>query len=353
MKKFPLLYKIDSKGKVRIYKIEIFSNTTYQTSTGLEEGTLITKIYSPKPKGKNTVEQQVQKDAQSKWDRKYERDLYSEDLSKPHPLSFIQPMLARDYTKVPDQVDWSKMYAAQKKLNGVRCIAQCLHGVVRLTSKKGKLYSIPHIEKALFEQVFKFDERPILDGEIYIHGVNLGDITHAIANAEEFPNIEYQIFDLVDEDTTYINRKLLLSKFNLKQPLVQVDHVIVRNENDLFLLHDVFVKQGFEGIMLRELSSNYEKGRRSLGLFKRKTFQDDEFDIVDVTIDKEGGAILVLQTASGIRFKSRPMGTDAFRLRLVRDKNIIIGKQATTKYSEMLKTGKPEFSRVTIIRDYE
>ena len=81
MKQFPPLFKIDSKGKTRVYTIRLLKQgTEYMTSTGIAQGNFVCRIYNPTPKGKNTLEQQVKKDAQSKWNKKYKRDLYSENL---------------------------------------------------------------------------------------------------------------------------------------------------------------------------------------------------------------------------------------------------------------------------------
>ena len=354
MKYFHPLYKIDSKGKTRIFIVNIVDNTTYETSTGILDGNMITKSYQPTAKGKNTVLEQVEKDAQSKWNKKYQRELYSENLSKPHPLAFIQPMLAKDYTKVPHQVKWvHDIYVASKKLNGVRCVAQCQNKSVLLTSRKGKIYSVPHLEVELYQQVFRNNPHLILDGELYIHGVELGDVTHAVANSDKHPELEYHAFDIIDENLEFEFRLEELSKLNLTGLLQYVDCEPVHNQSELYAAHDKFVTQGYEGVMLRDLCSMYEIGKRSLGLFKRKVFEDDEFEIVNVDEDKEGGAILILQTKSGVQFRSRPMGTNEYRKELLQNKNTIIGKQATSRYSTLLATGAPEFNRTVAIRDYE
>lgn len=354
MKQFSKLYKIDSKGKTRVYEIKIINSIEYSTSTGILNGSMVTKNYTPTAKGKNTVTEQVEKDAQSKWNKKYMRELYSQDLTKPHPLAFVQPMLAKDYTKIPHQVRWDiNTYAAQRKLNGVRCVAQCVNNSVLLTSRKGKLYSVPHIEVELFQQVFYKNPALIIDAELYIHYVELGDVTHAVANAEEHLELEFHAFDLVDENNSFEIRHKQLEDLNLDNSLTCVDYELIENESDLYIAHDKFVTQGYEGVMLRDINSYYEKGKRSLSLFKRKVFQDDEFEIIGVDIDSEGGAILILQTKNKISFRSRPMGTNEYRKQLVADAKFIVGKSATAKYSTLLATGVPEFNRTIAIRDYE
>lgn len=356
-KTLPILYKIDAKGKTREYIIQ-YDESEYLTTAGIVGGNFIPTYHTVTAKGKNTLAEQVEKEAKAKWHKKYERELYKEDLSKPHPLAFIQPMLARDYTKVSHQIDWEKgEYVAQRKLNGVRCIAQYNDGEITLTSRKGKQYSVPNIDDELFEQIFQYNKNIILDGELYIHGVELGDVTHAIAHADNHLELEFHIFDIVNENIDFIARHEQIANFNLIQPLVCVGYEDIINEEEMIIKHDKFVKQGYEGVMIRDLYSLYESGKRSLGLFKRKVFQDDEFKIINVKQDKDGGAILVLKTIADIVFDSRPMGTNQHRLDLYQDRDTLIGKMATVKYSTLLATGIPEFNRTTridsIIRDYE
>ena len=356
MKTLSTLYKIDSKGKQREFNVE-FNDTSFTTYTGLTGGKLTSRTTNPTPKGKKTLAEQVESEANSKWRKKYERELYSEDLSKPHPLGFIQPMHALDYTKVPHRADWNaNIYMAQPKLNGVRCVVQMVNGEVQLTSRKGTRYHVTHIE-GFFNSLYSYSIVPnsrIFDGELYLHGVELGDVTHAVSNND--PHLLFKLFDHVDENKTFSDRYLDITGYRSLLADTHIEVVkatIVRHEQDLIDIHRTYVQDGYEGAMLRDINATYTMGNRTPGMFKYKHFQDDEFDIVGYEEDKDGGAILHLITPGGIVFKSRPMGTDAHRKQMLIDGPTLIGKQATTKYSELLKTGVPEFNRVTAIRDYE
>ena len=191
------------------------------------------------------------------------------------------------------------------------------------------------------------------DGELYIHGGELGDITHAVAHGDT--RLEYRIFDMVCEHTCG-NRLTLLESIqpNEGSKVSIVPSTPVNNIEDVKKLHAIHEKDGYEGIMIRDSGQPYMLGpSKTDALFKYKTFQDNEFEIVDVEQDKEGGAILVLTTDKGIHFNSRPMGTDEFRQQLWKDRLNIIGLQATSKYSTLLTSGVPEFNRTIAIRNYE
>ena len=355
------LFKKDSKGKTRIYETRLFPDH-FSTLSGLLGGNLTECEHWPTPKGGRTLAEQIISEAQSRWDKKFQRELYHVDptFKTPHPHQFEQPMLAHDYTKVPHRVDWSHSWSVQPKLNGVRCIAEHRSdGAVILTSRKGKRYDVPYIAN----QLAALPRGTMLDGELYIHGVELGDVTHAVANAGEHPHLQYHVFDMlsiagidVKQDPFVIRSQRVKDLFEDKLKgalsLKRVPTVAVLDEHDLFIDHSSYTAKGYEGAMLRDNDAPYEN-KRSLGLFKYKTFQDDEFVIKDVNPDKDGGAILTLSTDTGQLFQSRPMGTDEYRARLLADRTSVIGKMATVKYSTLLKTGVPEFNRVIGVRDYE
>jgi len=356
MPTLPTLYKIDSKGKTREYIVQ-YDESEYLTTAGIAGGSFIPTYHTVTAKGKNTLAEQVEKEAKAKWKHKFERGLYSEDLSKPHPLAFTEPMHALDYTKVPHRADWENCtYMTQPKLNGVRCIVQMVNGEVQLTSRKGTRYHVTHIE-GFFNALYAYSIVPnsrIFDGELYLHGVELGDVTHAVSNND--PHLLFKLFDHVDENKTFSDRYLDITGYRSLLADTHIEVVkatIVRHEQDLIDIHRTYVKDGYEGAMLRDINATYTIGNRTPGMFKYKHFQDSEFKIVGYAPDKNGGAILRLVTPQGVEFDSRPMGTDANRKRMLIDGPKLIGKMATVKYSELLKTSVPEFNRVVTIRNYE
>lgn len=344
----PRLYKKDSKGNTRIYIIKMFDES-FETYTGIVGKKLILRTHFPTPKRNYTLKEQVLSEAQSKWNKKYRRELYHTDktFSTQHPYAYTQPMLAHDYSKVPHRVDWTKDWVSQPKLNGVRAIYK--GGV--FTSRKGKVYKIPHLSEALSLVTPTLK----LDGELYIHDVELGDVTHAVANQDA--RLKYHIFDIASDTSVSFERRNkalqdLYKDGTLNHPSIQLVpiHQILEPSN-LATNHDTYCTMGYEGAMLRDMDSPYEQGKRSLGLFKFKTFQDSEFLITNVKEDSDGSAVLVLITANGKKFNSRPTGTDAYRKKLLT--NPPIGKYATVKYSELLASGIPEFNRTISVRDYE
>jgi len=369
------LYKKTANGSIQQWEIHVLKDT-YTTRSGKHGGVLTPRITTCKGKNlgranETTAYEQAQKEALAKWTKKKEREQYSEDINNLDTFSFFQPMLALDATKVPHRIDWkNKKYIAQPKLNGVRCIATCTQNGVILTSRKGKVYNLPHIEKIMHTTWLTIarEHRDFLfkviyfDGELYMHGKQLGDITHAVAHAD--PTLEFHIFDMIinpgegnnrhriDDLNSYFYR--YFTPNTLDTPLIQrVPNNNVKSMEDYQSMHDLYVSKGYEGAMLRDLGAEYQCGKKTPALFKLKAFQDSEFEVLNIEPDKTGAAVLTLTTGTGTTFRSRPLGTQEYKEDMLRNKNKIIGKMATVRYSMLLNSGAPEFNRVVAIRDYE
>ena len=138
------------------------------------------------------------------------------------------------------------------------------------------------------------------------------------------------------------------------------DNIYVLKEDQLETIHDLFVEEGYEGLMLRNIDAPYEFSR-SWNLVKYKVMKDDEFKIVDAVKGLKGkskGAIIwICETPKGDRFNVVPNGTMESRKILwgafIRDKKEFIGKELTVQYQELSPKGIPRFPKGLGIRDYE
>ena len=347
---FPTLYKKDQKDKVRQWIIKIEGNS-YTTSSGLIGGELISTTTICKAKAHTTSKEQALKEATAKWKKKQDREQYSTDPTGNSKTSFIAPMKALDATKVGHRLRWSNSnYIGQAKLNGVRAIAEYKEGTVKITSRLGKEYNMPHISKQLLS-IFKIINLP-LDGELYIHGLELGDIKHLISNKDT--SIGFHIFDIVDTSTSYSNRLKVLNSLSISNlPNIYIVPGIVLEHANLDKEHDSCVAKGYEGIMIKDSKSKYGIGKRTPAMFKYKKFQDSEFEIIGVVLDKNNRGILQYTTKNGVVFKARSIGDNTVRQHQADRPELYIGKFGTVRYSTLLKSGAPEFPRTVTIRDYE
>lgn len=138
------------------------------------------------------------------------------------------------------------------------------------------------------------------------------------------------------------------------------ENIFVEREDQLENIHDLFVDEGYEGLMLRNLDMPYEFSR-SWNLVKYKVMKDDEFKIVDAEKalkGKQRGAIIwICETPQGDRFNVVPNGTIDSRKKLwtewLTDPTDFIGKELTVQYQELTPKGIPRFPKGIAIRDYE
>ena len=191
---YPPLFKIDSKGSTRVWSVTA-SNDEIIVSHGLKDGAKIIDITkcSPKNVGRSnetTGEMQAVLESQALWIKKTVRDGYSDTVKEFD--GFVQPMLARDYTKVAHQIKAKKLYVSAK-LDGLRAI--WIPSAQKFQSRKGTFYDVPYLEA-----IMKF-VNVMIDGEIYCHEMMLNQIAScAKKNKAETAHLEFRAFDLIDCD---------------------------------------------------------------------------------------------------------------------------------------------------------
>jgi DNA ligase-1 len=340
------LYKRDSKGKIREWFITQ-KDDSYTTHHGLKDGKMVsrTTYCEGKNKGRSNATTdigQARLEAAAKYTRRMEREGYSDDINNLDFKAFHQPMLARDYSKdiIAKQVKWETTVYGSPKLDGVRAIWVQGKG---FQSRKGKFYKVPHLE-----EIMK-DCRPLLDGELYIHGKPLNEIVAACKK----PNLntsalEFRVFDVI-ESGGYVQRfkkYVLPTTTALSSPLVQSVPFIEVTKPEVDVWHDRFVEQGYEGIMLR-MDGPYAEGQRSPHLYKYKKFKETEYKIIGVKSDKDGNGVLQCDG-----FDVRMMGTDEDRRHQIDNPDEYIGKQVTVRYFTLTPFGKPQFPVGVVVRDY-
>lgn len=276
------------------------------------------------------------------------------------------------YLKMPDAPKEAKAIIptfpcmAQPKINGVRATIQVSGKDINLLSKEGKTYSIPHINDFVNMNLdmLEFDgEDLILDGELYIHGESLQTISSAVKSTNlDTQRVKFILFDLAIEGYSNIERWNILKthiKPKLEQSLNCCIELIrtfkVPNDQEVQILTDNFIMQGYEGLILRDLKGEYAFGKRPMTMTKLKRVLDEEFIIIDVVSqDKDPSkGLFVCNTADGNVFKVNPKGTDQFKQYVLENKEDVIGKQLTCTFYEWTDAGLPFHVIDNIIRDYE
>lgn len=359
------LYSFDSSGKIRYWNISVKNNGDYSqiiTKFGIENGKeIINKrnITSGKNIGKTNETShysQALHEAKSKWNKKIDAG-YKSSLNKKDTKSplVILPMLAHDYTKRYRDIIFPCF--VQAKLDGVRGIF--ING--KIQSRTGKFFKcLDHITNEL-ENV-----KHVLDGELYSDSLNFQEIVGIVRketldenDKQKIKQIYFLVYDVVS-DMDYIDRLSQILKkdvFKNKFKYTKLHNTdICKSRESVAGFHDLYISQGYEGLILRNFIGKYEVKSRSKNLQKLKTFMTEEFKIISFTTGtgiESGLVIWTCKTKEDKKFNVRPSGTHEERSKLFKIAKEFIGKNLTVKFFEYTNDGIPRFPVGIAIRDYE
>lgn len=183
---------------------------------------------------------------------------------------------------------------AQPKLKGERCRVEWFHDHPVLLSSYGNEFKFLNHITAAIEVNFKISQLE-LDGELYKHGWNFERIHSAASRkVKENPDsakLEFHIFDHQGATSQWQRiHTLVLNEKNgsFEGPLKRVPYNVVTPDNWLEQAN-IYISEGYEGIILRGAIWEYEK-KRSLYMLKFKPTEEDTYIITGVTeaISKEG-----------------------------------------------------------------
>jgi ATP-dependent DNA ligase len=357
----PTLYK-HKNNKLRIWNIKVntINNKVFIiTEYGMDCGKMVTSQKEVKKgKGKNNVFEQALADATSKWKAKTKKEGFS--IDRESNKVFITPMLAHTFnpdtynpTSRAKNITFPAM--TQRKYDGIRCIT---NKTVMLSRNQTVYAHLDHIEAELHELLQNKSNNFYIDGELYTDEypfeVLSGLINTKIVTEDTQPKIhriEYHIYDCFDLDNmklTYEERLQELNNlFNTHEFtfLKHVDTDIINSVDDVIPMHNMYVEEGFEGIMLRNITSPYEF-KRSKNLQKYKSFFEEEFKIIgfkEGTGTERGTVVWECETSNKKHFSVRPRGTFEMRKQLLQNGDQYIGQMLTVRFQEYSNLGIPRF----------
>lgn len=390
----------DSKGKIRIvylYCSESWDNEldgyVITRTTGMLGGKLTSQpnIVISHGKAKRTCKEQLELQYNSE-KKKYLDKGYKECPVDPTTLAeealdkilgelitnqygIVKPMLAKQADKVTNQKIYDKIWYASRKIDGTRCLMYFKDGKVHTASRGGEHYdySTTHItEHPLMVALFNKYPQLILDGELYKHGKSLQQISGAARmekNAYDMDWLQYYIYDIVDTNLIFEERLKWLDivkqelhigfepekDFNEGELQVQmVPQQQVQGWDNIKLLHDQFVEEGWEGCVIRDPNKVYHPNGRTNDMIKIKCYQDAEFTITGLSEGlREEDMCFTLITDDGTEFKAKPMGSRDIKQQYRENLDKLIGKKATVKFFYLSDNGTPLQPVLKAIRDYE
>jgi ATP-dependent DNA ligase len=267
------------------------------------------------------------------------------------------PMLAQDFNKRGKSIVFPCF--AQKKLDGVRCVAM----PNALFSRNGKKF--PHLEH-IRDEIAALNGSLVLDGELYSDELTFQEIVGLVkketlrgADAEKMAKIHLCVYDMIVEGVANKDRNARLTALfaaNSSKALRMLPTEICEKREDIKALHAKYVAEGYEGLMLRNMAANYRVGVRSTDLQKYKEFEDSEYTVTGFKEGdgaEKGCVIWICKTDKNQEFAVRPRGTHEERAEIMKNAQSYVGKKLTVRYQELTTDGIPRFPVGISFRDYE
>ena len=357
---FKTLVSKDSKGKIRVVEISYEGNETTRIYTiyrytGQFEGKMTKQPEIIVDRGKATrniheqVELQFNALVKGYKDKGYielenEIDNYSsEELYKlfgdapAGTNGVVKPMLAKQADKVTKTDIFNKKWIASRKIDGLRCIIYLGDDDKLHTSSRGAT----NYDSAMFEilthpvliKLFKNNKGLMLDGECYHHGYTLQQI-NSIARtqkvAKDLEVLQFYWYDIVDLNNPFKTRlaKMKSIASELKEYGSEInwepDRIFKENElriqfvpqvevsgwDNMMKLHNEYVSEGWEGLVIRDPEKPYKPNGRTNDMIKIKVYKDDCFKVVGKEAGLRGSEdmVFIMQMPDGRTFKAKPFG---------------------------------------------
>lgn len=223
-------------------------------------------------------------------------------------------------------------------------------GKIFLMSRGNKQYRVNHIEEQLTKLL---DKKDSLDGELYVHSTPLATINSYVKKWKPGVSnvIEYHVYDvphISGKSAIQADRVKHLAKLNKTFDKTNIKIVETHTANswdEIVAFEKQFIKEGYEGAIVRLKDGIYEFGNRSDSLLKVKTFQDGEFKVTGFKVEasningkKIDAVVWVckndMKSPDGTikTFEVRPKGTFEDRADQLKNVEKYIGKKLTVKY---------------------
>jgi len=291
--KLPILYKAAKKGDNVQWSIETRGDSYIETY-GRVGGKMQTNTHRCEPKNvgranEKSAEQQAEFEAKAKWQSKLDKG-YRERRDEIEDVPIL-PMLASKFEDRKGKFTYPVF--TQPKLDGLRCIGKP-DGT--LVSRGGKQWDVPHISRQIRALKLKYP----VDGELYIHGVSLQNITsyakknHGDGTTEK---LNLVVYDMITPDKYPIRlrhiRESGLEEFmtDMTGQIAFLQTDVAHTEQEVYEAEKRYCQLGFEGAIVRTNDLMYENNHRSNNLMKVKSFQDAEFEVIGFREAQNGKVI--------------------------------------------------------------
>lgn len=277
-----------------------------------------------------------------------------------------KPMLAKQADKVTNSKIYDNEWYASRKIDGLRALIYMDDKGKLHTSSRGAMNYDPAmsdiLENKKLIKLFKENPGLILDGECYHHGISLqqlNSIARTQKTAVDYEILQFYWYDIVDTNSTFEERwtfmqdikdQLNLSfdperEFEDDELRIQfVPQISITGWDNIIDLHNQYVAEGWEGLVIRDPSKTYRPNGRTNDMIKIKKYSDMEVKVVGYELGLRGSEDMTFKCVmpDGTEFLAKPHGDRSIKEEYVANFDKEYKNQmATIKYFYLSDTGTP------------
>lgn len=292
--------------------------------------------------------------------------------------NLLLPMLAKTYNGNV----WKKvscMYG-QYKINGLRCIItaytqndmfkpirlrfQSREGIIWNTLENLSDYLLSIIPANIIRDMI--DGYVALDGEIYLPGYTINQINHFVkdANCVENKLLQFWCYDIMMEGNQahrnmyryHIKKPTSFNSikehYNNKERLIILHNKYITNDNEAIDARNHFINLGFEGLILRNVKTNYQYGRRRANYMEKfKDAAEGDFIILDIYKEKKRDLPILLckNDINNEKFETRLSVSHIVQQEVLFDSQSYIGRTVHIEYGERSGVARVPFHIKTVV----
>lgn len=298
-------------------------------------------------------------------------------------------------------------FYGQPKLDGWRVVAKCFRDAegkyqVILTSNGGKQYPwFADLRAALCrlaERVDDWEDITLdgLDGELYVQvlrdeqgrvlpeSARFGTLSSICGLYKSEPSalenqLQLNVFDIVDLSgkRTQEERFALLDRVfekvdeEIGRFITRVPTEVLDTVDEVPQYLDRMTEAGYEGVIVRTRDLKYQAGKKAADMRKFKYFIDAEYEVVGALLDEgvdEEYFVWICKVDLELRewkekeisvpsdkrqetFRATPMGSQAEKRRMYKNRASYFGRKVTVKFQEFSENGVPRFPIAKAFRE--
>lgn len=233
-------------------------------------------------------------------------------------------------------------------------------------------YSTEHIRtNPNLVSFFERNPNVILDGELFRRFKSLQQISGAARmekNACECGWLQYWIYDCYVPDIKASDRIKKLEEIakdysipiyhspkedELDTSIFILEHIKVSGWDNIEALHDTYVSEGFEGVVIRNPDKLYKPGGRTNDMIKVKKYKSEDFKVIGYKLGLRGSEDMTFtcELEDGRTFEAMPVGDRDTKEEYVENfETKYKGHKAECTYFNYSDEGIPTQSKLRIFR---